>query len=386
MNLLLEETSPFAAALLLLTAGTIALIILLAIAVYCTVLPTIISLLTGCLMRGHAHRFGLEDRPGGHKAHQGTVPLGGGVGIFLGLALPLLIATLAAWTRLAPTSVSGVSTICRELVSRAPQTLGILAAAGGLCLLGIRDDRKPLGPWLKLWVQIACAAAVVLLCGVRVLTLAGEIPSIVITILWIVGLTNSFNFLDNMDGLAGGVGLLCAITLALVAMITGQWIVVMMAILLAGALAGFLPHNLAPARLYMGDAGSLVVGFWLACCSCMVTYAPASGLLGVGWLIPLCIMAVPIYDTFSVFYLRWRRGESIMVGDRRHFSHRLLLRGLSVRQAVATICLATAVSCSGAVILACASSLLVAGIVGLQIAAVLILIGMLEAIWKVDID
>ena len=348
-------------------------------------LAFIISLTVGGFMRSHGHRFGLEDRPGGHKGHGRTIPLGGGVGIFLALALPLLGGLIAHMAfRETLEHWIGYGQFSDGLSARATQALGILAATGGLCLLGLIDDRKPLGPWGKLVVQFLCAAAVVLFCNVRILTLAGEIPSIAITILWIVALTNSFNFLDNMDGLAGGVGLLCAITLAAVAALMGQWFLMAMTCLLAGALAGFLPHNLAPAKLFMGDAGSLVMGFWLACCSCMVTYAPAEGLLAVGWLIPLCIMAVPIYDTLSVFYLRWRRGESIMVGDRRHFSHRLLKRGLSVRQAAATIYLATAVCCSGAVILTCAGSMVVAGVVGLQITAVLILIGMLEAIWKIE--
>ena len=348
-------------------------------------LAGLISLTVGGVMRSHAHRFGLEDRPGGHKAHGRVVPLGGGVGIFLGIALPLLGGvivhmafgdTLARWL--------GYGQFSAGLSARAAQALGILAATAALHLMGLIDDRKPLGPWGKLLVQIVCAAIVVVGCKVRVLTLAGEIPSIVITMAWIVALTNSFNFLDNMDGLAGGVGLVCAIALAVVAGLMGQWFVLAMVCLLAGALAGFLPHNLAPAKLFMGDAGSLMMGFWLACCSCLITYVREGNELPVGWLIPLCIMAVPIYDTLSVFYLRWRRGESIMVGDRRHFSHRLLKRGLSVRQAAATIYLATAVCCSGAVILACASSVLVAGVVGLQIAAVLILIGMLEAIWKIE--
>jgi UDP-GlcNAc:undecaprenyl-phosphate GlcNAc-1-phosphate transferase len=348
-------------------------------------LAFLISLMAGAFMRSHAHRFGLEDRPGGHKAHDRVVPLGGGVGIFLALALVLgggLIAHLAFGKTLA--TWLGYGDFSAGLSARAPQALGILAATCALHLMGLIDDRKPLGPWGKLAMQFLCAAAVVILCNVRILTLAGEIPSIIITMCWIVALTNSFNFLDNMDGLAGGVGLICALALAAVAMITGQWFVAMMTCLLAGALAGFLPHNLAPAKLFMGDAGSLIMGFWLACCSCMVTYAPAEGLLAVGWLIPLCIMAVPIYDTLSVFYLRWRRGESIMVGDRRHFSHRLLKRGLSVRQAAATIYIAAAVCCSGAVILAAAGSLLVAGVVGVQILAVLVLIGMLEAIWKIE--
>ncbi len=349
-----------------------------------------LSFIACTMMRMGAKRFGLLDHPGGHKGHDKPVPLGGGVGIFLAIAIPLLAGILAHLLGLLPLVrecyIAEIHQAARTswLNDSYPPTLGILAAGAALCLLGLIDDRKSLGPWLKLWVQIVCASAVVGFCDVRILTLAGELPSIVITILWIVALTNSFNFLDNMDGLAGGVGLICAITLCIIAMMMDQALPAILSGVMAGALAGFLPHNLAPAKLFMGDAGSLVMGFWLACCSCMVTYAPAEGLLAVGWLIPLCIMAVPIYDTLSVFYLRWRRGESIMVGDRRHFSHRLLKRGLSVRQAAATIYIAAAVCCSGAVILASAGSLLVAGVVGVQILAVLVLIGMLEAIWKVE--
>jgi len=316
-----------------------------------------LSLAGTSVAKSVARRVGFLDVPRAHKAHQGAVPLLGGSAIFLAVLLPslLALALVSVWSavgvpewlsRLAPQlaiHVDGAAT-------RVPQALGVLLAAAALHVLGLVDDRKHLGPWLKLIAQLVIIGSVVLACDLRILTLLGPVPSCVLTILWLTVLTNSFNFLDNMDGLSAGVAAICAGALLAASASIGQVFVSAWACLLLGALLGFLPHNFSPASIYMGDAGSLVVGFLLGVVSCLTTYVHES-LAPYSVLVPLVVMAVPLYDTCSVMALRIRAGRNLMVGDRQHFSHRLVRRGMSTRKAVLTIYLCTAGTAIGATLL-----------------------------------
>ena len=220
-------------------------------------------------------------------------------------------------------------------------------------VLGLIDDRKHLGPWSKLVVQAALIAFVVIFADVRILTMlkgslgpAGNVLSIAISILWLLAITNSFNFLDNMDGLTAGVAAICAGTLLGAAGSIGQVFVSAWACLILGAVLGYLPYNFPPASTFMGDAGSLVIGFMLGTVSCLTTYvspgvAATPATLHYQVLAPLVLMSLPMYDTLSVVLLRLRERRNPMVGDRRHFSHRLVARGMTLRNAVLTIYLCT---------------------------------------------
>ena len=173
-----------------------------------------------------------------------------------------------------------------------------------------------------------------------------------ITVLWIVGLTNSFNFLDNMDGLAGGVGLIVAMLCALAQIEVEGLFVPAVLLILAGALAGFLVYNRHPAQLFMGDAGSNFLGFLLGTLTVVGTFTrPERGYSPFGVLTPLLVMAVPLYDTTSVILIRIREGRSPFQADRRHFSHRLVERGLTPPMAVRTIYLVTLAGGLGALLL-----------------------------------
>ena len=295
-----------------------------------------------------ARRTGFLDVPRAHKAHAGAVPLLGGSAIFLAVLLPSLLALamvsiwsaygVPAWLeRLAPALAVHVD----GAASKVPQALGVLLAATALHVLGLVDDRKHLGPWSKLIVQLVVIGGVVIVCDIRILTMLGIVPSCVLTILWLTVLTNSFNFLDNMDGLSAGVAAICAGALLAASASIGQVFVSAWLCLLLGALLGFLPYNFAPASIYMGDAGSLVVGFLVGIASCLTTYVH-EGLTSYAMFVPLVVMAIPLYDTCSVMVLRIRAGKNPMVGDRQHFSHRLVRRGMSTRKAVLTIYLCTA--------------------------------------------
>jgi UDP-GlcNAc:undecaprenyl-phosphate GlcNAc-1-phosphate transferase len=153
----------------------------------------------------------------------------------------------------------------------------------------------------------------------------------------------------------------------------------MCCLLLAGALVGFLPFNFAPASIYMGDAGSMVIGLLLATFTILTTFAdPRQGELPVGVLAPLVVMAVPLYDTLSVVYIRWRSGDPVWTGDRRHFSHRLVRRGMEPRRAVMVIWLATLVTALPALLLPRAEWMLAWGIL-VQTALVVFLLALLES-------
>jgi UDP-GlcNAc:undecaprenyl-phosphate GlcNAc-1-phosphate transferase len=171
-----------------------------------------------------------------------------------------------------------------------------------------------------------------------------------VTILWIVGLTNAFNMLDNMDGLAASVGLLAALLLCGAQVAVGTLFAPAVLLVVVGALAGFLVHNHAPARLFMGDAGSNFLGFLLGSLTVVGTFT-REGFPSHGVLAPLLVMAVPLYDMASVVLIRLREGRSPFQGDRRHFSHRLVARGLTPPQAVWTIDLVTLAGGLGALLL-----------------------------------
>ena len=313
------------------------------------------------------------------------VPLGGGVAIMAAVALPALLAVALAqyWTTAgAPGWLPLEIAIHVEgAASRVPMALTILGGALALCLVGLIDDKWNLGPWLKLIAQALVAAGVVWFAEVRILTVLGEPLSVAVSVLWMLIIINAINFMDNMDGLAAGVTLVAACALLAAAAGLGQLFVSAWLCLLIGAVLGFLPFNAPPAKVYMGDAGSLVLGFFLAVLSMLTTYydpAVIAGRPAYTVLAPLIVLAVPLYDFVSVVILRLRAGVSPFKGDTRHFSHRLVRRGMTVRAAVLTIGLCTAVTGIAAVLLPVVSdwaAMLLAG----QTLGVLCIIALLES-------
>ncbi len=303
------------------------------------------------LARRWAPRLGFLDRPGGHKGHAAPVPLGGGLAIWLTtVSLPVLGVIVSKLAR------SAFSKSLQDYVDGVWQQSGELFAILGLASLmmvvGLIDDRRGLGWRIRLVAQVGLAIALAA-SGVRV-TLFGLGPYFggLVTVVWVVGLTNAFNFLDNMDGLAAGVGLIAALLFAGAQPAVGSLFVPGVLIGLVGALGGFLVHNRVPARLYMGDAGSYFLGFLLGALTVAGTYYRYDRAVSpFSVLAPLLVMAVPLYDSTSVILIRLREGRSPFVGDRRHFSHRLVGRGLTPGQAVRTIDLITLICGLGALLL-----------------------------------
>lgn len=318
--------------------------------------PFVVSVLTTRFILGRARKRGFVDRAGGHKQHPRPVALGGGIALVIAICGPILVGTLGAWCLrggAAPTWFPEVIRIHLEgIASKLPMVCAILGGAIVLHIVGLIDDRRALGPMPKFAAQFVVALVTAWPMGIRVIQAAPEPVSIAVTVLWIVLITNAFNFLDNMDGLSAGVAAIAAAIFAVAAMSAGQIFVPVLAWVMVGALLGFLIFNFSPASIFMGDAGSLVIGYLLSVLTILTTYYdPSRDLTPLGVIVPLVVLAVPLYDVTSVVIHRIRAGESPFKGDWRHFSHRLVKKGMTRRGAVLTIYLATAATALPAIVL-----------------------------------
>lgn len=270
------------------------------------ILAFLLSLGLGRGAMAAADRLRFVDRPGERKIQERPVPLMGGVGIYL--------ATLVGGLLL----LFGTG---RGIALEDPLARWLLAGLW-LLLVGLVDDRRGLGPRFRLLAQVLAA---LLFWPELVAWLSPAWLGVPLGLVWIVGLVNSLNFLDNMDGVAGSTGLWTALLLSLAAGLAGEVTLGLGLLPFAAALLGYLWWNRPPARLYMGDAGSTFLGLTLAVFP-LVLVAP--GHLDP-WLAPL-LLALPIYDTCSVVWIRLREGRPIWLGDRRHVTHRMVARGRSV--------------------------------------------------------
>ena len=271
----------------------------------------VISALLVPWVRSLARRHGKVATPHPERWHARPTPLLGGIAIVAAFAVVSLPAVVAAPT--APMVVL---------------LLGVLAAAG----LGLWDDLWGAKPQIKLLVQILLAAAAYS-AGIHFSLERFGLLAVPLTILWIVGITNAFNLLDNMDGLAAGVAAICSVIVAISAASAGLGEVAGLALALAGAAVGFLPYNISPARIFMGDTGSMTLGFALALITIMGTAQHMSNVV-LTLLVPALVLAVPILDTSMVTVSRLLARRPVHEGGRDHTSHRLVAFGLSERRTV----------------------------------------------------
>lgn len=337
-----------------------------------------------------APRIGFVDKPGHRKIHHNPKPLGGGVAMFWALAIPLIAAVVWNATdpildRFAPEGDLTLA-LARGARQQVPLAIGLITAAFVLHILGLIDDKRALGPYIKLFIQLAVTAAFVTVFDVRAVTFldnlgAGTLPSIIVTVLWIGMITNAFNFLDNMDGLSAGVAAVCTTAFLITAILIEQWFVAATLALLLGSVLGFLFWNFPPARIFMGDSGSLVIGFILGVLTVRTTFLPKGEEFAAGWyaiFAPLIVLAVPLYDFLVVTIIRMSRGHSPFKGDTNHFSHRLCARGMSRRTAVLCIYLVTAATSTSAIVLTQVRSAFPAVLIFCQTILVLALVALLE--------
>lgn len=311
----------------------------------------VVSMALTEVLRRLALRWGVLDHPGGRKSHDAPIPLMGGAAIFLTFCLVVGSSLLA----LMPVHRFGDYWIEDNVLSFLGANVrwkltGLFAGGFIVFVLGVADDLRPLPPLLKLAGQVL--AGLVLVCsGVRVDLFGNVWLAGAATLLWVVMITNAMNLLDNMDGLSGGVSVIAALSFFLCLWPHGDAFVCVLLMVFAGSVAGFLYHNLSPARIFMGDAGAMFCGYLLATVAVLGTFRTATTPSRAAVAAPLLALSVPIFDTLSVMYIRWRSGEPLMKGDRRHFSHRLTDLGMTPREAVEFIYLVAAVAGLGAALL-----------------------------------
>lgn len=281
------------------------------------------SLVATPAMAWTARRLGVFDLPGGYKAHAGATPMLGGVAVALGTLAG--VSAFGSWDARATAGLSALG-------------LGSLI----ILVAGLVDDTRGLSARHKFAWQLAAAAAgglCLALLGVRLDLFLHwpPAPIVLLTVLWVVGITNAVNFLDNMNGLCAGLGAVAAVALGIVNARTGEGTVALAAAALAGASLGFLPYNWPRAHIFLGDAGSMLIGFLLAALSVMGVYTRGAEVPVLAVFTPLLVLAVPVFDGVLVVALRLRAGHPPWIGDRRHISHRLVRRGLRPAAAVAVL-------------------------------------------------
>lgn len=330
----------------------------------------ILSLITTSLVRRWAPKLGLVDLPGERKVHVIPTPLGGGIGIWVGLVVPFAIAQAIVWyASNHPDAAFSSNLLQRGWDFAQPHLAGyqekalslwtLLTLATVLFTVGLLDDLTGLGWKVRLAVQFAVAATVVWFLGWK-LSFFVDTPWIpdIVTLFWIVALINSFNMLDNMDGLSAGIAGIGSFMLASVLLLAPdpttagpQLFVGGFLLVLTGSILGFLYHNRPPANIFMGDAGSYLIGFCMAVMTILATFGSYENNRQHAILAPLCILAVPLYDLITVLYIRLREGRSPFQADKCHFSHRLVEMGFSKTSAVLVIYLLTMTCGLGALLL-----------------------------------
>ena len=273
-------------------------------------LALVLSVILTAFCKTLAHRLRAFDVPRADRWRREPVPLLGGVAIFLAVLIPNLFFFSAL---------------------NAPMRI-LLAGGSVIFILGLVDDFRPLEPRTKLIVQVLVAAALAAL-GLQLRLTSYPLLNVAFTLVWVVGIVNAFNLLDNMDGLAAGIAVIAGGFRLVLFLIDGNGPEALIAVIFIGATAGFLVYNLHPACIFMGDAGILFVGFYLAGLSLIGDWPYSRGIASV-LVVPVLILLVPIFETTLVTVTRRLTHRRISEGGRDHTSHRLVVLGLSEQGAV----------------------------------------------------
>ncbi len=290
------------------------------------VLAFFLALLITPAVRKLAFVWGAVDRPSPRKVHQNVMPRLGGLAIYVAFVVTLLLTMPVG------------------------HVFGLITGVSLIVLTGLLDDIKGLSPWLKLGGQVLAAYSLILF-NIQIGFVTNPFNGhfivlgwwgIPITIFWVVAVTNAINLIDGLDGLAGGVSCIAALTIAAVGWtqwkisgVTGQQEIIMIALILAAAIVGFLRHNIYPASIFLGDTGSMLLGFTLAAVSVIGLTKSAAA---VSVFIPLVILGIPLFDVVMAVFRRCHLRKPIFQADREHIHHQLMNLGLNHRQTVAVIC------------------------------------------------
>ena len=295
------------------------------------VVAFVLSLVVGSVLTPLVRRFachiGAIDRAlSGRKIHKAPIPRLGGIAIVGAFYAPLLALFFVD------------SDVGRMFYATPRRAIGLLLGGAIIAALGVYDDLKGAGARCKFTVQFAVAGLVYVL-GYRIDALASPFGAPIqlgwlglpFTLLWIAGIINAINLIDGLDGLAGGVALIAVVTTGAVALTHGSALMVLFMAALAGALLAFLRHNFNPATIFMGDTGSMFLGFVLATSTIKTNHRSSAA---VAILVPIIALGLPIADTLLALKRRWLRGAPLFQADREHIHHRLLALGLTHRRAV----------------------------------------------------
>jgi UDP-GlcNAc:undecaprenyl-phosphate GlcNAc-1-phosphate transferase len=307
------------------------------------------------IARRLAEHTGVVAKPGGYRVHTGSIPLLGGVAIYGAFLIALILFADRFFI---------------------PQLVSILVGATMVSFLGIVDDRIGLRVWTKLIGQIL-GALILIITGVSIDLFPFPVLNAAVTLFWIVGITNAMNLLDNMDGLSGGVAAVAAAFFLLISALNGQYLVGSLSAAILGAALGFLIYNFNPASIFMGDTGSLFLGFILAAIGIKLRFIDHP--VAYTWFIPILVLGLPIFDTTLVFISRLRRGLNPLTSPGTdHLSHRLVARGFTRREAVLTLYLLA--GALGVLAMFCAQA---ANVENYIIVAGVCIVG-LAAFWKLE--
>lgn len=296
---------------------------------------TLLSLALVPIVREYAQRRKIHDNPGGHKSHSTPVPYLGGVAMVAAFSAAMFIGVFLR--RSAAIDGRQINLTLGNLFAQGDGLLRELMVVLGLAIvfsvMGLIDDLHGLSPRLRFVIGVALATGLVTY-GVRLNSPLPSLADAVISIVWILGITNAFNLLDNIDGLAAGVAAVASTAFFFIAVMNEQQYSALLAIGLAGAMLGFLRSNFHPATIYMGDAGSLFIGFMMAYLGLKMrtTVSEIPQLFA-----PVVVLGIAVLDTTMVVVSRVRRGVSPFTGGQDHLSHRLRRLGLSVRRSVTTL-------------------------------------------------
>lgn len=302
-----------------------------------------------------ALRLGILDQPSARKSHRVATPLLGGMAIYTAALAALILIGEQFYVH---------------------QAVSILLGATWVSFLGLWDDRRPLSPWAKLAGQ-GVAAGLLAATGVQVSIVPHPALNVALTFLWVVGITNAMNLLDNMDGLSGGVAATASAFFLLLAAMNDQYLVGMLAAALLGACLGFLIYNFNPASIFMGDSGSLFLGFLLAAVGIKLRFLANTPV--VTWMVPVLVLGLPIFDTTLVVISRLRRGLNPFTSSGRdHLSHRLVALGHTPREAV-LLCYLASCALGVLAIFVTQANLLEAYALGS-----VVFLGALAALWRLE--
>ena len=303
------------------------------------VIPFFISFILTPLVKRIAFKVGAVDIPkDDRKIHKKPIARLGGLAIVVSVVFTIVVNIFF-----------GKYTSWEFRVDR--NTLGVLAGCFIVVIIGIIDDIKPQKAKMKLFFQILAALCIVFLSDIRVRAISNPFSesgvlelnyyfSCLVSICWLIGVTNAINLIDGLDGLAAGVSALSCIAMFFVSMILKDIDTEMITIILAGAIMGFLPYNFNPAKIFMGDTGSTFLGFTLGVISISGTLKAYTT---ISIIIPLLILGLPLFDTTFTILRRICTGRPVMEADRGHIHHKLIDMGFSQRQAVLLMYFASAV-------------------------------------------